>query len=192
MSKSAPRRFVSRGGEKLAAALAEFGVDVAGAVCLDIGSHAGGFVDCLLQNGARRVYAVDTGYGVLDYRLRRDGRVVVNERTNALHFTAPELCQLVTIDAGWTPQQLILPAALRSLAPGGHVISLLKPQYEAPPQWRARGVVMSEHMDELLTKCRGEVEKSGWLIEREMPSPLKGHGGNVEFLWLLRRKSEAS
>ncbi|RME40059.1 MAG: hypothetical protein D6788_04150 [Planctomycetota bacterium] len=103
--------YVSRGGEKLAAALARFRVDPTGWTCADLGSHVGGFVDCLLQHGAARVYAVDTCYGTLAWRLRKDERVVVRERTNALHVTLPEPVDLVTIDVGWTRQEKVLPRA---------------------------------------------------------------------------------
>ncbi len=115
MSDSADHDYVSRGGLKLAAALKAFGLSPAGWVCADLGSNVGGFVDCLLRAGATRVYAVDTGYGVLAYRLRRDPRVVVRERTNALHVTLPEPADLVTIDVAWTSQEHILPAAVRML-----------------------------------------------------------------------------
>jgi predicted rRNA methylase YqxC with S4 and FtsJ domains len=102
---------VSRGGDKLAAALDHFELDVARRVCADLGSHVGGFVDCLLQRGAARVYSVDTCYGTLAWRLRRDPRVVVLERTNAMHVSLPEPVDLITIDVGWTPQAKILPNA---------------------------------------------------------------------------------
>lgn len=110
-------RYVWRGRLKLEAAPGAFGVDVSGRVWADLGSRVGGFVDCLLQHGAARVYAVERGYGVLDYRLRKDVRVSVHERTNALHLRSPQPCDLVTIDAGWTPQRLTLPAARRRLRP---------------------------------------------------------------------------
>ena len=119
MPGSDDHAYVSRGGLKLAAALEAFGVSPAGWVCADLGSNVGGFVDCLLRHGAERVYALDTGYGVLAYRLRRDPRVVVRERTNALHAVLPEPVDLVTIDVGWTPQEYILPAAVRMLHRGG-------------------------------------------------------------------------
>ncbi len=140
--------YVSRGGEKLAAALDHFKVDVAGCVCADLGSHVGGFVDCLLQRGAARVYAVDTCYGTLAWKLRRDARVEVLERTNAMHVSLPELVDLVTIDVGWTPQNKILPnvkrlvnasggsgtpvsADCQSAKTAGQVLTLIKPHYEA-------------------------------------------------------------
>jgi len=182
---SAPGEYVSRGGEKLAAALRAFAIDVQGLVCLDLGSHVGGFVDCLLRRGAARVHAVEPGYGVLAYRLRRDPRVVVHERTNALHFMAPEPIDLITIDVGWTPQRLILPAARRALRPGGAVITLVKPQYEAPPEWRIAGVVPPERLAAVLARCRSDVTGLGWTINGEIESPLRGHGGNTEYLWWL-------
>ncbi len=181
-----PSRYVSRGGEKLAAALRAFNLDPAGSTCADFGSHAGGFVDCLLQHGAAKVYAVDPGYGVLDYRLRKDPRVVVCERTNALHYICPEPCDLLTIDVGWTPQRLILGPARRSLRPQtGRVLTLVKPQYEAPQDWLVNGVVPPDRRPEVLATCRDDVETLGWQIQAELESPLQGHGGNTEYLWLL-------
>jgi 23S rRNA (cytidine1920-2'-O)/16S rRNA (cytidine1409-2'-O)-methyltransferase len=181
------QRYISRGGLKLEAALCAFQVDPTGWTCADFGSHVGGFVDCLLQNGAARVYAVEPGYGVLDYTLRRDARVVVCERTNALHYVCPEPCDLVTIDVGWTPQRLILPAARRCLKPAsGRVITLIKPQYEVPPEWLTDGVVPAERLKEASEACRADVSGLGWRILGEIESPLRGHGGNVELLWLLR------
>jgi 23S rRNA (cytidine1920-2'-O)/16S rRNA (cytidine1409-2'-O)-methyltransferase len=186
MSEASPPQYVSRSGLKLHVALQAFGLDVAGYICADFGSHVGGFVDCLLQHGAAKVYAVEPGSGVLDYRLRHDERVVVCERTNALRFTCPEPCDLVTIDVGWTPQRLILPAARRALKPEGVVLTLVKPQYEAPKEWLRAGVLPTERLDEVLTTCRSDVADLGWEIGHEIESPLPGHGGNVEWLWLLR------
>lgn len=179
------RKYVSRGGEKLAAALRAFELDVAGWTCVDLGSHAGGFVDCLLQHGAARVYAVEPGFGVLDYSLRRDPRVVVCERTNALTFAAPEPADLVTIDVGWTMQRLVLPAARRCLRPGGRIVSLVKPQYEGPAAWRPGGVLMPERRAAVLEGCRSDAAAAGLRVQREVESPLRGQGGNVEYLWLL-------
>ncbi len=179
------RRYVSRGGIKLEAALRALHLDVSGSICTDLGSHAGGFVDCLLQHGAARVYAVDPSYGVLDYQLRRDPRVVVYERTNALDYVCPEQCDLVTIDVGWTPQRLILPVARRCLKPQGRVLTLVKPQYEAPAELLASGVVPAKHLPHVLDLCRADVECAGWQILGQVESPLRGHGGNAEFFWLL-------
>jgi 23S rRNA (cytidine1920-2'-O)/16S rRNA (cytidine1409-2'-O)-methyltransferase len=194
------RSYASRSGTKLEFALRAFGIDARGAVCVDLGSHVGGFVDCLLAHGASRVYAVDPGYGILDYRLRRDPRVVVCERTNALSFQAPEPCHLVTIDVGWTPQRLILPAARRQLVGTAHapgqaaarqlpaigVVTLVKPQYEAPRDWLRAGVLDPARVEEVLEACRRDVRELRWTVVAETLSPLLGHGGNREFLWWLR------
>src|SRR3954470_23099800 len=123
--------FVSRAGQKLEHALVKFSIDVSGWVCADLGSNVGGFVDCLLQRGAVKVYAIDTGYGALEWKLRKDPRVVVMERTNAIHVQLPEKVKLVTIDVAWTKQKIILPAAMRLLEPCGDVVTLIKPHYEA-------------------------------------------------------------
>src|SRR5687768_15837506 len=105
--------FVSRAGQKLDHALATFHLDVAGRVCADLGSNTGGFVDVLLQRGAAKVFAIDTGYGALEWKLRKDARVVVMERTNAVHVTLAEQVSVVTIDVAWTKQRHILPSARR-------------------------------------------------------------------------------
>jgi 23S rRNA (cytidine1920-2'-O)/16S rRNA (cytidine1409-2'-O)-methyltransferase len=181
-----PPPYVSRAGLKLAAGLQAFGLDPTGWTCADFGSHTGGFVDCLLQHGAARVYAVEPGYGVLAYKLRRDPRVVVCERTNALHFVTPEPCHLVTIDVGWTPQQLILPAARRCLRPDGCVVTLVKPQYEAAADALASGVVRADALPGVLADCRRTVIELGFTVQGEVESPVRGHGGNVEYVWWLR------
>src|SRR5207247_2194247 len=123
--------FVSRAGQKLDHALDAFHIDVRDRICADLGSNVGGFVDCLLQRGAAKVYSIDTGYGVLAWKLRKDPRVIVMERTNAMHVTLPERVSLVTIDVAWTKQKHILPAAAKMLADGGAVVTLIKPHYEA-------------------------------------------------------------
>lgn len=185
--------YVSRGGLKLAAALRAFGIDPAGWTAIDLGSHVGGFVDCLLRHGAARVHAVDPGYGILDYGLRRDPRVVVHERTNALSFAPPEVADLVTVDVGWTAMRLVLPVirrALRPDAPGGAIV-LVKPQYEAPPDALEGGVVDTERLEDVLRACRDDIERFGFEIAGEIESPIRGHGGNREFLWHLREGAGA-
>lgn len=135
--------YVSRGGLKLAHALREFGVDPTSMWCADLGASTGGFTDCLLQHGAERVYAVDTAYGEFAWKLRNDPRVVVMERSNALHTEPPpEVSErraglvggvdLVVLDLGWTRQCFAIPAAMRWLSRAGRIISLVKPHYEAP------------------------------------------------------------
>src|SRR5580658_1541041 len=126
--------FVSRAGLKLEHALAAFAVDVGAKICADFGCSTGGFTDCLLQRGAAKVFAIDTGYGVLDWKLRKDPRVVVMERTNAMHVELPKAIQILSIDVGWTRQRNILHSAARVLGPGGIVITLVKPHYEADPK----------------------------------------------------------
>jgi len=144
--------FASRAGAKLHHAIVEFGLEPAGRHCADLGCSAGGFVSCWLHHGAERVHAVDTAYGVLDYRLRTDPRVNTIERTNALHARPPDelnragLARFVSVDLSWTPQHLALPAAARWTAPGnGIIVSLIKPHYEAnAPLWRDRFGTMLE------------------------------------------------
>src|SRR5215207_2113878 len=149
--------FVSRAGQKLDHALNTFGLDVAGLICADLGSNAGGFVDCLLQRGAAKVYAVDTGYGVLEWKLRKDPRVVVMERTNAMHVVLPEPVGVVTIDVAWTRQRHILPAARRLVAPDGFVITLIKPHYEADPSQLLKGVLPEGDVDGVVNAVRADV-----------------------------------
>ncbi|MCW5757688.1 MAG: hypothetical protein KIT54_10670 [Phycisphaeraceae bacterium] len=124
-------RVVSRGFYKLQHALHEFGIDVQGLECADLGASVGGFSQCLLACGASKVYAVDTARGILDYAVRRDSRVHAIERSNALHFDPPARVALVVMDLGWTPQRLALPAAAPWLSDGGRIISLIKPHYES-------------------------------------------------------------
>ena len=178
--------YVSRAGLKLAAGLDAFALSVERLVCADFGSNVGGFVDCLLRRGAARVYAVDTGYGTLAWTLRKDPRVVVMERTNALRAAAPQPVDLVTIDVAWTPQRLILPAAARWLRPGGRIVSLLKPHYEATAAGRGRrGAAHVLTADQASRQCLatcGELATAGWTIRAVCPSPVVGAGGNAEFL----------
>lgn len=185
MSES--RRYVTRAGEKLEHALRAFSLDPAGQVCADLGCHAGGFTDCLLQHGAARVYAVDTSHHILDWKLRNDERVVVMERTNALHVQLPEPVSLVSIDVGWTPQRLIIPHALTLLAPGGALVSLIKPHYEATDRERVRGKVRPELMAEVLERALESIRGAGVSVEGVVESPVRGaKGGNTEYLALLR------
>ena len=121
--------YVSRGGLKLRHALDAFRIDVSGLECADLGCSTGGFTDCLLQCGAKSVVAVDTAYGQLAWKLRKDPHVIVRERENALHAPPPSGgVDLVVVDLGWTPQKLLIPAALKWLRPGGKIITLIKPR----------------------------------------------------------------
>jgi 23S rRNA (cytidine1920-2'-O)/16S rRNA (cytidine1409-2'-O)-methyltransferase len=180
-------RFVSRAGEKLAAALDHFQLDIKGQICADFGSHAGGFVDCLLQRGAARVYAIDTAYGILAWKLRRDPRVLVLERTNALHVELPELIDLVTIDVGWTRQELILPSAARLLRAEGRLVTLIKPQYEAQVGLLRRGVLPQNLVPGVVKGVLKRIVVLGWEVMGTTVSPLAGYAGNQEVFALLSR-----
>ncbi|MBU0740799.1 TlyA family rRNA (cytidine-2'-O)-methyltransferase [bacterium] len=182
--------YVSRGGEKLAHALDVFGVDPGGRVCADLGCSTGGFTDVLLQRGAACVYAVDTGYGVLDWKLRNDARVVVMERTNALHVTLPEPCGLVVIDAGWTRQARIVPHALGLLAPGGEIVTLLKPHYEAPRAWLEKGRLPGARHPEVLARVLAGLRAFALDVGEPLPSPVRGGKGvNREYLLRITARS---
>jgi 23S rRNA (cytidine1920-2'-O)/16S rRNA (cytidine1409-2'-O)-methyltransferase len=187
-------RFVGRGGEKLEAALTRFELDVTQLVVADVGASTGGFTDCLLQHGARRVYAIDVGYGQLDWRLRNDPRVVVMERTNARYLESlPEPVDLVSVDVSFISLRLILPAAIRWFAPHpsmvervgkGTVVVLIKPQFEARRRDVGKGGVVrdpSVHR-RVLEQVLSAADELGLGLRGLMPSPLRGPAGNVEFL----------
>ena len=182
----AEKAFVSRAGQKLEHALATFGIDVNGWVCADLGSNVGGFVDCLLQRGAEKAYAIDTGYGVLAWKLRKDSRVVVMERTNAMHVKLPEQVALVSIDVAWTKQKNILPAARKMLQDGGIAISLIKPQYEAGFERLREGVLPSEQLGSVLELVKADIAACGFQLLEMIESPIRGGEGNVEMLAYLR------
>jgi len=179
--------FVSRGGEKLCFALDHFKVSVDGLVAADFGSSTGGFVDCLLQKGAKKVFSVDTSYGELAYTLRVDSRVVVMERTNALNVALPEQVDFISIDTSWTKQKNILPHALKSIKKGGVIISLLKPQYEAKPGQLTKGVAEEKFLPEIIENVKQEVGQiDGLILKGIVESPIKGlKGKNTEFLLFM-------
>jgi 23S rRNA (cytidine1920-2'-O)/16S rRNA (cytidine1409-2'-O)-methyltransferase len=181
-------RFVSRAGDKLEAALVRFGVPVAGRICADLGASTGGFTDVLLQREAARVYAIDVGHGILDYRLRTDARVVVLERTNARYLERlPEPVSLVTIDASFISLKLLLPVARGWLA-DGDIIALIKPQFEAGRKQVGKGGIVKDTavhrqvLADLLAWAQANQLGPAGLIR----SPIKGTEGNVEFLAWLR------
>lgn len=185
---AAPLPYVSRGGFKLAAALDAFELPVEGLVAADVGASTGGFTDCLLQRGAHRVYAIDVGYGQLAWSLRQDPRVVVLERTNARYLEQlPEPIDLATVDASFISLTLTLPRVRDWLVPGGTIIPLIKPQFEAGPAQVGKGGVVRDP-----DVHRQVLERIlGWAAEHELyahnliRSPLTGPAGNVEFLALL-------
>ncbi len=183
--------YVSRGGLKLERALEAFAVDVAGRVAADIGAATGGFTDCLLQRGARRVYAVDVGYGQLAWKLRQDPRVVVRERVNARYLSRreiPEPVDVAAIDVSFISLEKILPAIRDLLAPHGVIVALVKPQFEAGPrQVGKRGVVRDPAVHrEVLRRVSAAAAALGLAAEGVVPSPIRGDEGNAEFLLLLR------
>ena len=177
--------FVSRAGQKLDHAIATLNLQIAG-VCADLGCSTGGFTDCLLQRGAAKVYAVDTGYGVLDWKLRKDPRVVVMERTNAMHVALPEKVDWVSIDVAWTKQKHILPAAKRILKEGGVVLSLIKPHYEAQLSQLQKGILPDEAIAGVVSDVTRQIEEAGFRVENTVMSPIRGAKGNAELVALLR------
>jgi 23S rRNA (cytidine1920-2'-O)/16S rRNA (cytidine1409-2'-O)-methyltransferase len=185
-SSSSSPQFVSRAGKKLEHALATFGVDVSGRVCADLGSNTGGFVDCLLQRGAAKVYAIDTGYGALEWKLRKDPRVVVMERTNAMHAELPEPVDVVTIDVAWTRQWHILPAAKRMVREGGSVVSLIKPHYEAERSQLVKGILPEADVDAVVQRVTADIRAAGFDVLRTVRSPILGAKGNTEVLAQLQ------
>lgn len=191
-----PRRFVSRGGEKLESALEAFEFDVNGLRALDIGASTGGFTDCLLQRGAAHVVAVDVGYGQLDWRLRNDPRVTVVERTNFRHIPAGALGEpfaAIVIDASFISLRTILVRAVDEMAQGGRVIALIKPQFEAGRERLGRGGVVrdpSVHRD-VLREVRAGAEELGLKLVGLIASPLLGPAGNREFLGDFRKIGES-
>jgi len=186
--------YVSRGGIKLEKALEDFQVNLHRAVCLDIGASTGGFTDCLLQNGAQRVYAVDVGYGQLAWKLRKDPRVIVIERTNARKISAneiPEKVDLVTIDVAFISLRLIVPAVLPLMKPDSNIIALIKPQFEVGKgQVGKGGVVKDKRLHEEVTRSlRGFFESLGLIFSGPVPSPILGPKGNQEYLAALQKSS---
>lgn len=186
-----PPPFVGRGGIKLDYALSEFGLDISGGVVADIGASTGGFTDCLLKRGASRVYAVDVGYGQLDYRLRRDKRVVVMDRVNARYpFSLPEKVDLVTVDVSFISIEKVIPSVASLLKDSGYLVVLLKPQFEAKKREVGKGGVIREPQVQARVLGRFII----WLISHGfrlgglVASPILGASGNREFFILLQRK----
>jgi 23S rRNA (cytidine1920-2'-O)/16S rRNA (cytidine1409-2'-O)-methyltransferase len=180
--------YVGRGGEKMAWGLDWAGISPEGWVCCDLGSHVGGFVDALLRAGAARVHAVDTCYGTFAWTLRNDPRVVLHERTNALHVELPEKVRLVTSDVGWTRQEKVLPRAIGLAESGGYVLSLLKPQYEAErnEMEKGRGRVLDSALDRIVRDVRAAAESFGYPVKGPALTPfLGGKGKNPEYFMLI-------
>jgi 23S rRNA (cytidine1920-2'-O)/16S rRNA (cytidine1409-2'-O)-methyltransferase len=183
-------RFVSRGGEKLDAALEAFAIEVKGLVCADVGASTGGFTDCLLQRGAEKVYAIDVGKGILHWNLRKHPRVVVMEETNARHVESlPEPVNFVTVDASFISLKILLPVIQNWISPGSlGIVALIKPQFEAGKKDVARGdgvIRDPEIRRQVLLDVLSFARNTGFSLRGLIKSPLLGPKGNAEFLaWL--------
>jgi len=190
-------QYVSRGGEKLEAALEQFRIDAKHKICLDVGASTGGFTDCLLQNGAKKVYAIDVGHDQLHPNLRRDDRVVVREGLNARYLEPQDVdepIELVVIDVSFISVRLILPALDDLLAPGAEIVALVKPQFEVGAEkLPADGVVKNaSDRQAALDSLKAFVEaETPWAVVGEMRSPLEGAKGNVEFFVHVRQGAGA-
>ena len=183
-------RYVSRGGLKLEKAMEVFPIGLAGRVCADIGASTGGFTDCMLQNGAAKVYAVDVGYGQLAWSLRSDPRVVCLERTNARYLTAeqiPEPLSFASVDVSFISLKLILPPLRALMTDGGEAVCLVKPQFEAGREFVGKkGVVRDPKVHlAVLEQFLGHAENAGFIVKGIDFSPIRGPEGNIEYLGFL-------
>lgn len=190
-------RYVSRGGLKLEKAMETFPVSLKGTVCMDVGASTGGFTDCMLQNGAARVYAVDVGYGQLAWSLRTDARVINLERTNIRYVTeneVPESLDFASIDVSFISLKLVLPVVFRLLKEGGNVVCLIKPQFEAGREKVGKGGVVRDkgtHI-EVIQNVMHFATESGFAVKALDFSPVKGPKGNIEYLLMLTKDNEES
>jgi 23S rRNA (cytidine1920-2'-O)/16S rRNA (cytidine1409-2'-O)-methyltransferase len=187
-----PARFVSRGGEKLDAALEVFGLDVRGFDVLDVGASTGGFTDCLLSRGAAHVVALDVGYGQLAWKLRNDPRVTVIERANARTLpddAFPQRFDLAVVDTSFISLRLVVPKAAQFVRAGAAIVALVKPQFEVGREHVGEGVVRDAGLHrEVLRNVRDELAQSALVAVGLTVSPLRGPAGNIEFFYLLRRE----
>ena len=188
-----PMPFVSRGGLKLAHALATFGIEVKDLVAVDVGASTGGFTDCLLQRGARRVYCIDVGHGQLDWKIASDPRVVVIDRTNIRLMPPeriPERCALAVVDVSFISLRLVLPRLPALLNPGAPVVTLVKPQFEVGRAKVGKGGIVRDEADRqhALDEVKAGAREQGYEVLGETTSPITGGKGNVEFLLHLRHQ----
>ena len=179
--------YVSRGGLKLEGALRAFGIDVAGRTALDVGASTGGFTDCLLQHGCRKVYAVDVGYGQMAWKVRQDPRVVVIERVNIREMAAslvPEPVDIAVIDVSFISLEKVIPSVLQFLGPGAKIIALIKPQFEVGKGLVGKGGIVRDESARTaaVEKVRAAIDGAGLDVEGITPSPSTGQDGNVEYL----------
>lgn len=183
--------YVGRGGLKLEAALQHFEITVRNLVCMDVGASTGGFTDCLLQQGAQRVYAVDVGYGQLAWKLRQDPRVVAVERTNIRHMAreiVPERIDIATIDVSFISLRIVVPAVLKFMKAGSSILSLIKPQFEVGKGHVGKGGLVNDSSlhDQVVSDLSGYFTQLNLVVESVIPSPIRGAKGNREFLICLK------
>lgn len=186
--------YVSRGGLKLQKAIEDWGVSCEGAVCIDMGASTGGFTDCMLQHGASKVYAIDVGYGQLDYKLRTDPRVVNMEKTNIRYLDTDlieEPVDLISIDVSFISVSHMFPVAAKVLAPGGQILCLVKPQFEAGREQVGKGGIVRDPAvhEEVIRKVIGYAQDNGLYPVELTFSPIRGTKGNIEYLLLLSNKT---
>ncbi len=190
---TAPAQFVGRGGVKLAGALDQLGIDVAGKVALDIGASTGGFTDCLLQRGVAKVYAIDVGHGQIAWKIRNDPRVVVREKLNARFLSrvdVPDRVEICVIDVSFISLTLVLPNAFELSTPDGVILALIKPQFELQPDDVGRGGIVSDPIlhEKAQAKIRNFVIAAGHRVEQIVPSVITGADGNQEFFLCARKR----
>jgi len=180
-------RYVSRGGLKLEKALSAFAIDVKDKNALDAGASTGGFTDCLLQQGAKKVYAVDVGYGQMAWKVRQDPRVVVIERVNIRDMEpalVPDEIDIIVIDVSFISLEKVIPSILRFLKPGGEIVALIKPQFEVGKGQVGKGGIVRDETarDEAVKRVQKFVQEQGLEVQGVIPSPITGQDGNVEYL----------
>jgi 23S rRNA (cytidine1920-2'-O)/16S rRNA (cytidine1409-2'-O)-methyltransferase len=195
VSFASPPPYVSRGGIKLAGALNHFAISVEGLTALDLGASTGGFTDCLLQRGAKRVYAIDVGHGQLAWKIRNDPRVIVREKLNARHLSradVPEPIDLCVIDVSFISLTLILPKAFDLITPNGVILALIKPQFELRAEEVAHGGIVRDPVlhEKAQKKIRDFVIQAGHSVVGMVRSEITGADGNQEFFICVRRKSD--
>ena len=180
-------KYVSRAGEKLEHAINTFGIAVKDLVCADFGSNTGGFIDVLLTFGAKKVYSIETGHGVLEWKLRQDERVIVMEKKNAMHVDLPEKMDFISIDTSWTKLEKVIPNALKNLKPSGSIVVLVKPHYESKPCMLRKGKLAEEFIPEVLENVKNKIKELNLEIIGETESPIVGEKAkNKEFLFYLK------
>lgn len=194
--RGATLKYVSRGGLKLEKAMTHFGVELEGKVCMDVGSSTGGFTDCMLQNGAVKVYAVDVGHGQLDWKLRNDPRVVCMEKTNIRYVTPQDIDDVLdfaSVDVSFISLTKVLGPARELLADGGEMVCLIKPQFEAGREKVGKkGVVRDKSVhEEVIDKVISFALSIGFSVLHLEYSPIKGPEGNIEYLVHLKKEAEA-